>query len=107
MRVSFIPEILQAGAVKGLRPVKKKKKKKQQLRIKTHYNEHRQQREGEENLKWEVGPLTSATMEVKFDPLNLTKLFNGIQNNDGHNSDKKRFKKKEKRLLRAHNPHRP
>ena len=68
--------------MKGLRPVTKR------VRIKTHYNEHRQQGEGEENLIWEVGSLTSATMEVNFNALNLTKLFNGIRNNDGHNSDK-------------------
>ena len=45
--------------------------------IKTHYSQHRRQREGQENLEWEevIGSLMSAAIEVNFDSLKPTRLL--------------------------------
>ena len=45
--------------------------------IKTHYSQHRRQREGQENLEWEevIGSLTCAAIEVNFDSLKPTRLL--------------------------------
>ena len=50
--------------------------------IKTHHNQHRGPRGDRENLKWTgvSGSLTSATVEVNFDPLKLRRLLScGVQ----------------------------
>ena len=45
--------------------------------IKTYHGQHRRQREGQEILEWDevIGSLTSATIEVNFDSLILTRLL--------------------------------
>jgi len=47
------------------------------LCVKRHHAQHRQQREGPGHLEWEgvTESLTSATIEVNFDSLELTRLL--------------------------------